>query len=100
MQLTARRVEEERNRTMRKSIMAVMTAAAVVFGSVTAPVAPLLAEAAQVRANLEISDEKMTEFTLTPGKETVVEIPVNAVIQPVGKAAFTVAVPEEAPFEV
>ena len=100
MQLTTRRVEEERNRTMRKSIMAVMTAAAVVFGSVTAPVAPLLAEAAQVRANLEISDEKMTEFTLTPGKETVVEIPVNAVIQPVGKAAFTVAVPEEAPFEV
>lgn len=85
---------------MRKSIMAVMTAAAVLFGSIGLPVAPVSVQAAQGKTNLEITDEKKAEITLTPGTEQTVEIPVHALIQAVIKPVFTVSVPEDAPFEV
>lgn len=85
---------------MRKFILAVMTAVTVTFASVAAPFGANMVQAATLRSNLEITDEKAAEFTIIPGKDVEVEIPVRATIQAIIKPAFTVTVPEDAPFTV
>lgn len=92
---------EERNRGMKKKILTILTAAAVLLGSMLPQAMPAKeAQAAPVRANLEITDEEKKELHLMPGTELTVEIPVRATICGIGSAVFSADVPEDAPFTI
>ncbi|MCH5272877.1 MAG: hypothetical protein J1E35_04325 [Lachnospiraceae bacterium] len=84
---------------MKKKFLAVMMAAAMLFGMAGGLKELPQAEAASY-SNLMVSGETSTQIPLVPGQTIEVEIPVRAVTDYIYNPKFSAEVPENAPFEV
>lgn len=84
---------------MKKRMMAVLTAAVMLFGISGGVKAAPQAYAATV-SNLMVTEEGTTEFLLTPGEVTEVQIPVKATKAFIWEPRFKAVLPEDAPFEI
>ncbi len=86
---------------MKKKILAVLLAAAAVFGMAGSrePIAEAQAAAAS-GIRLAVGEDTETQVVLTPGKSTEVRIPLRALEGYVFEPEFEIEVAENAPFEI